>query len=206
MPNNIERLIASAKTPTEFARAYFAYLKSALDEIDLSSVEALVREFEDARQSGSTIFIAGNGGSATTATSMANDLGFDLVKKSGTDRPFRLLALTDSNSMMTAIANDIGYDQVFVGQLQLHWRDGDRLLVISASGNSPNLVAAEEWVHERKGRVVALLGFDGGRLARTSDVVVHVPTTKGEYGPVEDAHLILMHVLAHWFQARLRDS
>jgi len=137
---------------------------------------------------------------------MANDLGFDLVKKSGTDRPFRLLALTDSNSMMTAIANDIGYDQVFVGQLQLHWRDGDRLLVISASGNSPNLVAAEEWVHERKGRVVALLGFDGGRLARTSDVVVHVPTTKGEYGPVEDAHLILMHVLAHWFQARLRDS
>jgi D-sedoheptulose 7-phosphate isomerase len=106
--------------------------------------------------------------------------------------------------MMTAISNDIGYDQVFVSQLRLHWRDGDRLLVISASGNSQNLVVASEWVHERKGRVIALLGFDGGKLGRTSDVVVHVPSARGEYGPVEDAHLVLTHILAHWFQVRLR--
>ena len=206
MPSKLEDLARSAASPAAFARGYFDYLKSVLDAVSPAAIEALVGELEAVRAEGRTMFIAGNGGSATTATSMANDLGFDVVKKSGTTVPFRLLALTDSNAVLTAAANDIGYEQVFVTQLVMHWREGDRLLLISASGNSPNLIEAAKWVKARGGRVTSFLGFDGGRLRALSDVVVHVPTVKGEYGPVEDAHLIINHVLAHWFQVRLRGS
>lgn len=206
MPSKLEDLARSAASPAAFARGYFDYLKSVLDAVSPAAIEALVGELEAVRAEGRTMFIAGNGGSATTATSMANDLGFDVVKKSGTTVPFRLLALTDSNAVLTAAANDIGYEQVFVTQLVMHWREGDRLLLISASGNSPNLIEAAKWVKARGGRVASFLGFDGGRLRELSDVVVHVPTVKGEYGPVEDAHLIINHVLAHWFQVRLRGS
>jgi D-sedoheptulose 7-phosphate isomerase len=206
MISQIETSAKNAATPAEFARCYFTYLKSVLDAVDPASIDALVGELEAVRGSDRTMFIAGNGGSATTATSMANDLGFDVVKKSGTKVPFRLLALTDSNAVITAAANDIGYEHVFVTQLVMHYREGDRLLLISASGNSPNLVEAAKWVRARGGRVTSLLGFDGGKLRSLSDVVVHVPTVKGEYGPVEDAHLVINHVLAHWFQVRLRQS
>ena len=206
MPSKLEDLARTAASPAAFAREYFDYLKSVLDAVSPAAIEALVGELEAVRAEGRTMFIAGNGGSATTATSMANDLGFDVVKKSGTTVHFRLLALTDSNAVLTAAANDIGYEQVFVTQLVMHWREGDRLLLISASGNSPNLIEAAKWVKARGGRVTSFLGFDGGRLRELSDVVVHVPTVKGEYGPVEDAHLIINHVLAHWFQVRLRGS
>jgi D-sedoheptulose 7-phosphate isomerase len=206
MLNQIDKLAREAATPAEFARGYFNYLKSVLDAVSPEAIDALVEEFEAARSAGTTIFVAGNGGSATTATSMANDLGFDVLKKTGTAVPFRLLALTDSNAVITASANDVGYERIFVNQLSIHWREGDRLLLISASGNSPNLVEAAKWMRSRKGRVISFLGFDGGELSHLSDLVVHVPTSKGEYGPVEDAHLVLNHVLAHWFQARLKSA
>lgn len=205
MLTQIDKLAREATSPAGFARGYFNYLKSVLDAVSPDAIDALVGEFEAARAAGTTIFLAGNGGSATTATSMANDLGFDVIKKTGSAVPFRLLALTDSNAVITASANDVGYDQIFVNQLRIHWREGDRLVLISASGNSPNLVEAAKWMQSKKGRVISLLGFDGGALSRMSDLVVHVPTTKGEYGPVEDAHLVLNHVLAHWFQMRLKD-
>ena len=206
MTSQIEQLALRASGPAEFARGYFSYLKSVLDAVSPESIEALVAEFEAVRQRGATMFVAGNGGSATTATSMANDLGFDVIKKSGTKKPFRLLALTDSNAVLTAIANDIGYEHAFTSQLGIHWREGDALLLISASGNSPNLLEAAKWVRDHGGRVTSLLGFDGGKLRGMSDIVVHVPTMKGEYGPVEDAHLVLNHVVAHWFQVRLRGT
>jgi D-sedoheptulose 7-phosphate isomerase len=135
---------------------------------------------------------------------MANDIGFDIIKKCGTDKPFRVLALTDNISVMTAIANDVGYDNVFLNQLKIHYRQGDKLLVISASGNSPNVVAAVEWVKEQRGRVISFVGFTGGKLKEMSDLVVHVKSEAGEYGPVEDAHLVLNHILAHWFQFKLK--
>jgi D-sedoheptulose 7-phosphate isomerase len=202
--NNIDRLCGNVQSAGAFARGYFNYLKQALDAITPEAIDALVDEFERARETGSTIFVAGNGGSATTATCMANDIGFDIVKKCGTDKPFRIFALTDNTSVLTAIANDVGYENVFLNQLRIHYRQGDRLLAISASGNSPNVVTAAEWVKGQGGRVISFVGFTGGRLKEISDVVVHVKSEAGEYGPVEDAHLVLNHVLAHWFQSKLR--
>jgi D-sedoheptulose 7-phosphate isomerase len=118
--------------------------------------------------------------------------------------PFRVQALTDNNAVLTAISNDAGYEDVFVNQLRVHYRSGDRLVVISASGNSPNVVRAAKWVKAAGGTVLSMVGFDGGALVNLSDIVVHVPSQPGEYGPVEDAHLAVNHVLAHWFQVRLR--
>lgn len=204
--SGINDMVAGSADFAEFANHYFDYLREVLDTIDPGQLRALEAELEVARAEGATIFVAGNGGSATTATAMANDLGFDILKKAGADPTFRMLALTDNNAAITAMANDVGYETIFLNQLRIHYRPGDRLLVISASGNSPNVVMAAEWVKEQGGRVVAFLGFDGGRLKELSDVVLHVRTRPGEYGPVEDAHLILNHLLAHWFQVRLREA
>jgi D-sedoheptulose 7-phosphate isomerase len=202
--NNVETLFSEKPNIAEFARGYFAHLKKVLDGIDPNAINALEKELESARLEGQTVFIAGNGGSAATATTMANDIGFDIIKKTGTKKPFRMMALTDNNSVMTAIANDVGYENLFSGQLKIHYKPGDKLLLISASGNSANLVNAAEWVKAQGGRLIGFLGFDGGKLKNMCDVVVHVPTAKGDYGPVEDAHLILNHVLAHWFQCKLK--
>jgi D-sedoheptulose 7-phosphate isomerase len=202
--NNIDRLCNNSRSAGAFAQGYFNYLKQLLDSIKPESIDRLVEEFDNVRATGNTIFVAGNGGSATTATSMANDISFDIIKKSGTDKPFRVLALTDNISVITAIANDVGYKNVFLNQLRIHYRQGDKLLAISASGNSPNVVAAAEWVKQQGGSVISFVGFTGGKLKEISDVVVHVKSESGEYGPVEDAHLVLNHILAHWFQFKLR--
>lgn len=202
--NNIDKAYHESKSAGEFAKGYFNYLNKVLNLIDSASIDQLIAEFEDARAKGSTIFVVGNGGSATTATSMANDIGFDILKKTATDKPFRVFALTDNTSVITAIANDVGYENIFVNQLKIHYRPGDKLLAISASGNSPNVLIAAEWVKQQGGNVIGFLGFSGGRLKEISDVALHVKSEAGEYGPVEDAHLVLNHILAHWFQCKLK--
>jgi D-sedoheptulose 7-phosphate isomerase len=202
--NNIDRAYTVSGSAGEFSKKYFDYLYRALNTLDPLSIDQLVAQFEEAREKGATIFVAGNGGSATTATSMANDIGFDILKKTGTNKPFRVMALTDNTSVITAIANDVGYENIIINQLKIHFRPGDKLLAVSASGNSPNVVAAAEWVKQQGGSVIGFLGFSGGRLRELSDVVLHVKSEPGEYGPVEDAHLVLNHILAHWFQCKLR--
>jgi D-sedoheptulose 7-phosphate isomerase len=202
--NNVDIAYNNSKNFSDFFQGYLNYLNTILAKIDPISLNNLSQEFESAREKGHTIFVAGNGGSATTATTMANDIGFDIIRKTGTDNPFRVLALTDNNSVITAIGNDVGYENIFINQLRIHYRKGDKLIVISASGKSPNLIKAAKWVKSEKGNVIGLLGFDGGELKGLCDVAVHINTQPGEYGPVEDAHLIVNHVLTHWFQNSLR--
>ncbi len=202
--NTVDRLCTEAATLAEFARGYVAYLGKVLAAVDPQLIDRFGRELDDARRNGQTIFVAGNGGSAAIATTMANDLGFDIVKKAGIPTPFRIFALTDNTVLLSAISNDVGYEQVFVSQLRIHFRPGDLLVVISSSGNSPNVIRAAEWVREAGGRVLGLLGFDGGRLKDLCHLAILAPTAPGEYGPVEDAHHVVNHLLAHWFQVRLR--
>ncbi len=201
--NNLDKAHHGCTSLAEYSRRYFAYLTSVMAAVDVSEIEHLGREVEDARRAGNTIFVAGNGGSASTATTIANDLGFGVLSKTKANPPFRFFALTDNTSVMTAIANDTGYRNLFTGQLAIYFRPGDRLLAISCSGNSPNIVDAAEYVKKNRGRIIAFTAFDGGELGRLADVRVHVPTEKGEYGPAEDMHLIVNHILAHWFLGRL---
>ena len=202
--NNLERVYKKSKNIGDFSKGYFDYLKSVLDSMDLECLDKLAVEFEDARENSNTIFVAGNGGSATTASSMANDIGFDIIKKTGTNIPFKVMALTDNTSVITAISNDVGFEDVFINQLKIHYSKGDKLIVISASGNSENLVRATKWVKKKGGKTIGLLGFNGGKLQDLCDVVIKVKSEPGEYGPVEDLHLAINHILAHWFQNKLK--
>ena len=202
--NNINAAYNSSERFSEFSKKYFNYLSEIQKNIDLNELDKFAEEFLHAREEGNTIFVAGNGGSAATATTMANDIGFDIIKKTGTDKPFRVFALTDNTSVITAISNDVGYENIFINQLKIHYRKGDILVVISASGNSKNVVLAASWVKSMGGKVIGLLGFDGGALREICDISILIPSAPGDYGPVEDMHLMVNHLLAHWFQNKLK--
>ena len=174
---------------------------SSIDDKELNKLEEL---FLKSNEEGNTIFVAGNGGSAATATTFANDIGFDILKKTKIKKPFKIFSLVDNNSVITAISNDVGYENIFLNQLRIHYRDGDNIIVISASGNSPNVIEAAKWVKNKGGKVISFLGFSGGELLKISDIKIHVKSNPGEYGPVEDAHLIINHILAHWFQNKFK--
>src|SRR3972149_3167320 len=113
---------------------------------------------------------------------MANDFGMIDSKAGAGNKPFSVLSLADNSSIMTTIDNDDSYEDLFVKQLQIHYRTGDKLVAISASGNSPNIIAAAEWVKKHKGKVIGLAGFDGGRLKDICDILILTKAPKGEYG------------------------
>ncbi len=204
--NNLEKLYKESAGIEEYTKGYFSYLYQLLDRLDVKAITGLVKELEAAYRNENTVFVVGNGGSAATASHMANDIGVDVLKKAKCPQAFRVMALTDNASVMTAIANDDGYDNLFINQLRIHYRKGDKLIAISASGNSPNIVAAAEWVKARGGKTIALVGFDGGKLNDICDISILAKTPKGEYGPVEDIHLVLDHLVATWLQYRMNDT
>ena len=130
----------------------------------------------------------------------------DLVKATRVDgqRAVRALSLADNVSLLTAFANDEGYEVGFERQLEAIFRPGDVLVLISASGNSSNAIAAAEKASDLGGTSIALVGFDGGVLLRTCDLVVHAHSRPGEYGPVEDVHLVLNHMISGRLLDRIR--
>tara|TARA_B100000989_G_scaffold298952_1_gene291343 strand:- start:27637 stop:28251 length:615 start_codon:yes stop_codon:yes gene_type:complete len=201
--SKIDKLVKETKSIGVFSKKYFAYLNEVLNNIDNKEINKLCNYFKKARKEKKNLFVIGNGGSATTATTMANDIGFDILKKTRTDLPFKVISLVDNNSVLTAISNDVGYENIFINQLKIHFKKGDYLIAISASGNSKNILKASKWVKSKGGKIIGFLGFNGGKLINLCDCKIHVKTNSGEYGPVEDAHLIINHVLAHWFQKKL---
>jgi D-sedoheptulose 7-phosphate isomerase len=194
---------AFTKDAAQFADRYFTHLKAVLDGIDRGAVARFAATLLDARARGATLFFIGNGGSAATASHFANDLAIGTRSRS---RPFRVVSLTDNVAVMTAIGNDFGYDDIFSRQLRALAQPGDVLVGISASGNSPNLVAAFEFAAGAGLHTVALTAFDGGRMKAMAAESLHVPTEPGEYGPAEDAHLILNHVVGNYLMRLLRDE
>ena len=201
--NEIDKLTDShADQPATYARAYLNYLASCFDSIDCGEIEAFIQLLLEARESGNSVFFIGNGGSAATASHFANDLS--IGTRTGDDRPFRAISLTDNVAVMTALANDEGYDAMFIDQLKVQFREGDSLVAISASGNSPNVIKAVEYAKARGATIVGLTGFDGGKLRPLSDISLHVATEKGEYGPVEDMHMIFDHLIGSYLIAGVR--
>jgi D-sedoheptulose 7-phosphate isomerase len=200
--NNLDRMLAEANGAGEYGRRYVKYLGDLLASLDFSAVERFVQALELARDADRTIFLAGNGGSAATASHWANDLL--LGARDPAARPFRAVSLADNPTMLTCLANDREYADIFAGQLEVLLEPGDLLVVISASGNSPNVVRAVEYARSRGATTVGLVGFDGGQLRSLCDVVVQVTTPKGEYGPVEDAHLVLDHIVTSWLAMHRR--
>lgn len=177
---------------------YVERLAKALLSIRQDCVRAFVAELVRVRESGNCVLIAGNGGSATTASHMATDLGVGSHKVGA---GIRAVSLAENAGAITATANDLYFEMVFAAQVDLLGLPGDLLVVISASGNSPNLLAAVSSAKNRSMTVVSLTGFTGGRLAEVSDINIHVATDSGDYGPAEDAHLAVNHMVTEQLRA-----
>lgn len=170
---------------------YLDGMVEAIRGIDESSVAGCFDALWSAWEQDRTVFVIGNGGSASTASHMANDLAKQAHVPGR--KPLRAHALTDSVEALTAIANDAGYENVFAAQLKTHARAGDLLILISCSGNSPNLVKAIE-VAKRLGlSTLAFGGLDGGRTRDLCDHYVHVRSY--DYGHIETAHVLIEHLL-----------
>ncbi len=180
-----------------FAQDYLGRLQELLARLDLEALSEIVLELENARLEGRTVFIMGNGGSAATASHMALDLSYGTRTREG--KRLRAIALTESTAGITAVANDKSYETVFEEQLRALLRRRDVVVAISASGNSPNVLRAIEYSNGQNARTIGLVGFDGGRLKEVCDVVLHVASAFGEYGPVEDTHLIVNHLITSYF-------
>jgi D-sedoheptulose 7-phosphate isomerase len=190
--NHLESIFENSSGGQQFAEGYLAYLAEVLGRLDRDSIAKFADELLAARERNARIFFLGNGGSAATASHWVNDL----TRWRG--RPFRALSLTENVAVLTAIANDYGYQHVFTHQLENLLGPGDVVVAISASGNSQNVVSAIEYANANGAITVALTGFDGGRLTQIAQVVVHAPTVAGEYGPAEDVHLILDHLVTSY--------
>lgn len=190
MNNNIDSFFTP--DPAAFAEAYIQYLQAILQRVDPVEIGRFIETLLDARHRGATVFFIGNGGSAATASHFANDLAFGT---NDYEKPFRVISLTDNVPVLTALGNDFGYEEIFVRQLRVFGRPGDVLIGISASGNSANLIMAFDYALAEGIKTVAITAFDGGKMKAMADEGVHVPTGPKEYGPAEDAHMVLDHLV-----------
>lgn len=191
------------KARAEFSKNYLSRLQLLLSSLDCNSIASFVAKLMDARERGSQIFFIGNGGSASTASHFANDIS---IGTRSLGKPFRALSLCDNSSVITAIANDYGYDQIFLKQLQAQLLPGDLVIAISASGNSANLLRAIEFAKRTGAYTIGLTGFDGGHLKNLVNLSVHIATEKGLYGPVEDIHMVLDHLVSACIVAELQEE
>lgn len=172
-------------------RDYLSRVADALAALDPAQVEALGDLIEARWRSGRFVFVAGNGGSGANASHLCEDLAKCTLRDLAGQRRLRVLSLTDNTPWITAVANDIGYHDVFAEQLRNLASPGDLLIAISGSGNSPNILHAADWAAAHGVEVVGVTGFGGGKLKETAGHSVHVAVD--DMGVVESAHLTLFH-------------
>ncbi len=182
--------------------SYLEELCATIEDLPLQSIDDLARVFLQAYDTGRTIFLFGNGGSAATASHMSCDLGKGTAPTAG--KRLRAVALTDNAALITAWANDTQYTNVFAEQLANLLRPGDIACAISGSGNSPNILAALHFARQAGATTAGMTGFQGGKMKPLCDVCVVVPSENMQI--IEDLHLSIAHsvfrVLRHEIQQR----
>lgn len=179
----------------EFIENYFENIKKEVDALDKGAVQKVVDVLHEAWKNNKQVFILGNGGSASTASHFACDLGKGTLSRvyDPNVKRFRVMSLTDNVAIMTAFANDLSYDDIFSQQLHNLVQQGDIVIAITGSGNSPNVVKAVDIANKAGAVTIAFLGFDGGKVKGMADHVVHVKCDN--YGIIEDIHSMLNHVI-----------
>lgn len=180
-----------------FISNYISKLTTLLENVDIKSITNIILKLEEVHSNNGKLYIIGNGGSAATASHMANDLSVGLKLRE--IRNFNVESLSDNSSICTAIANDIGYENIFYAQLKNKLTKDDLLIAISCSGNSTNIIKAVEYAKGIGTSIVGMTGFEGGKLKEVADINFHINTNKGEYGLVEDMHMILDHIIYSYY-------
>jgi phosphoheptose isomerase len=188
--------IAPYASAASYLDAYAEEMSRAAKSIEPAALDRAAEILVDAYQRGARMFSCGNGGSA----SIANHMQCDHVKniRTATDLRPHVLSLSTNVELLTAIANDTGYENVFVYQLQSQSEPGDVLIAVSSSGRSPNIVRALTWARDSGLRTIAVTGFSGGAARTLAEVSVHVDCAN--YGIVEDLHQAIMHALAQYIR------
>ena len=181
-----------------FADAYFGHTIEAAASLDRFKLVQAADVLEQTYQKNNTLYVCGNGGSAAISETFVCD--HTKLVQTDTNYNARVVSLAGNMPMLTAIANDLSYDDIFLYQLKTLANFGDALLTISASGNSENIVKAAIWARKKKMEVIAFTGFDGGRLADLATVHLHVEANN--YGVIEDIHQSLMHMLAQFIRMK----
>jgi D-sedoheptulose 7-phosphate isomerase len=194
MPSQPQPQMTQKSVP-DWINRYLQQQKAALDSIPQEAVGRIVDRFRAALAEDRQIFVFGNGGSAANASHFITDLGKGASDKIG--RRFRCLSINDNVSWITALGNDYAYEDVFVRQLENYTRPGDLVMVMSVSGDSPNVVKAVEWAKGAGVFTVALVGGKRGRLAQLADLPVVIDSH--HYGRVEDAHMAICHMVCYAF-------
>jgi D-sedoheptulose 7-phosphate isomerase len=181
------------------ARSYLNRMAELLRQVDAEAVEQFAEMLFDAWKDDRQAFYFGNGGSASTASHHV----LDIVRTAAVpgQRMLRAFCMNDNIGMVTATANDVDYREAFAMPLAAYSRSGDVAVAISASGNSPNILAACRLAKERGLKIVALTGFSGGKVVGLADLHIHVPSDN--YGLVEDLHLSVGHMAAQMLKARV---
>ncbi|MFC1660544.1 SIS domain-containing protein [Gemmatimonadota bacterium] len=186
-----------------FVEAYFTRLAAAAASVEGAQVQRAADILTATHRSGGSVFSCGNGGSAA----IANHLVCDHCKlvRTDTDLQPRIVSLSATVEIITAIGNDLSYDEVFLYQLRSLAKPGDALITISSSGDSENIVRAAQWGKDNGIPVISMTGFSGGRSAKIADVNLHVAADN--YGVIEDVHQSLMHILAQYIrQAHMEEE
>src|SRR5690242_13540242 len=178
-----------------FPEQYKAQLVDTIQALDTDAIQRAIEILAQARDEGRHIFTCGNGGSASAASHFATDM----VKGAsfGREKRFRIMALTDSLSTITAYSNDVSYDCVFAEQLKNFAQPGDVVVAISGSGNSPNVLCAIEYANSVGCETIALTGRDGGKLGPLAKLQVRV--VEPHMGRIEDGHMIVCHMICYYF-------
>jgi D-sedoheptulose 7-phosphate isomerase len=181
-----------------FVNGYYERFATALLNFDKAPLAGVLDALDRVTGAGGTVWVAGNGGSAA----IANHTVCDVSKGTCVDGrpPIRSVSLAANVPLLTALANDISYDQVFAEQLKYYLSPRDAVLLVSSSGNSPNVVNACRYANEFGVPTIALVGFRGGKLAQLARHVIWIPVE--DYGIVEDAHQSIIHVLTQYMKAR----
>ena len=181
-------------------KGYFSRVADALNRIDTQAVAKFVDMLMEARDKENTIFLFGNGGSAATASHVTGDflkgISYQL------DKRFRVICLNDNVSAMMAISNDLSYEEVFVEQLKAFLKKDDVVIGISGSGNSVNVLKAVEYARDAGARTVAFCGYEGGKISRIAEHLIHVPVRDMEI--TEDIHIIIFHAIKQSLMLDLR--
>jgi D-sedoheptulose 7-phosphate isomerase len=188
-------------TKVDFAR-YKSDFDALLERVDPAEIEALVDAIADAYRNDRFIFIIGNGGSGANASHLCEDLGKGTLTDFESQRRMKVMSLTDNTPYILALANDIGYEAIFVEQLRCYASAGDLLVAISGSGNSPNVVRAVEWAEANGLATFGVTGYDGGRLRQVARAGLHVPCDN--MGTVEAVHSVVFHYLVDVLRDRLQ--
>jgi D-sedoheptulose 7-phosphate isomerase len=199
--NKLEKIYNNCDSASQYAENYIQYVVEVFSKISTVEIDSFVKTLLNARDRGSSIYFIGNGGSAATASHFANDIG---IGTKSTDKPFRVVSLCDNQSVITAIANDYGYQDIFIRQLENLLNEQDLVVAISASGNSENLLRAIDFAKNKGAITVGLTSFSGGQLKKEADISVHIPTKEGEYGPAEDGHMMLDHLVSSYLYHYLK--